>query len=106
MDALKHKIYLSQLFETYQDLLTEKQRQYFNLTINEDLSLNEIAKNYNVSRTAIHDANQKTEKILIEFESKLNILATKLTLEKIVEQYEKTENKEVQQLVKKIKGVI
>jgi len=106
MDALKHKIYLSQLFETYQDLLTEKQRQYFNLTINEDLSLNEIAKNYNVSRTAIHDANQKTEKILIEFESKLKILATKLTLEKIVEQYEKTENKEVQQLVKKIKGVI
>jgi len=106
MDSLKHKIYLSQLFETYQDLLTEKQRQYFNLTINEDLSLNEIAKTYNVSRTAIHDANQKTEKILLDFETKLKILATKLTLEKVIEQYETSENKEVQQLVKKIKGVI
>jgi hypothetical protein len=106
MDHLQHKIYLAELFATYQSLLTDKQIQYFNLTINEDWSLQEIATNFNVSRNAVHDANQKTEKSLLEFETKLQLLAKKAKLNQVLAQYSSTKSEEIKQLIKRIQEVI
>ena len=43
----------SMLFDFYGELLTDKQREYFDLRYNEDLSLGEIAEQSGISRQGV-----------------------------------------------------
>ena len=70
---LDDRFYLINLYDFYKGLLTPKQREYFELSYFDDLSLSEIAEQFNVSRSAIHDAIQKINKELINYESILNL---------------------------------
>ncbi len=49
------KIYYNELYDYYKELLTEKQREYYESYYFEDYSLQEIAQNQNVSRNAVHN---------------------------------------------------
>jgi predicted DNA-binding protein YlxM (UPF0122 family) len=60
--------------DIYGALLTEKQRTFMRLHFEDDLSFGEIAKEYGVSRQAIHDAVKHAEKSLEDYESKLGLL--------------------------------
>ncbi|MCF6137079.1 putative DNA-binding protein [Pseudalkalibacillus berkeleyi] len=62
------------LFDFYHALLTPKQRNYMALYFLDDLSLGEIAEQYNVSRQAIYDNIKRTELMLEEYEEKLELL--------------------------------
>ena len=64
---------LIELFDIYSELLTEKQKSYFEDYYYMDLSLSEIADNYDVSRNAVFDMLKKTEQILQNYEEKLKI---------------------------------
>lgn len=64
---------LIELYSLYKNLLTDKQKSYFEEYYLYDNSLAEIADNYNVSRNACFDAIKKTENILLDYESKLNL---------------------------------
>ena len=46
-------IYLNELFDMYQDLLTEKQQMYFKDYYFDNLSYVEISEKYGISRNAI-----------------------------------------------------
>lgn len=61
------------LFDFYQALLTDKQRSYMQLYYLDDLSLGEIAEEYNISRQAVYDNIRRTEAMLEEYEEKLNL---------------------------------
>lgn len=61
------------LFDFYQALLTEKQRSYMQLYYLDDLSLGEIAESYGVSRQAVYDNIRRTEAMLEEYETKLQL---------------------------------
>lgn len=61
------------LFDFYQSLLTDKQREYMNLYYLEDLSLGEIAAEHSVSRQAVYDNVRRTEVLLEDYEAKLNL---------------------------------
>ncbi|WP_420849941.1 putative DNA-binding protein [Psychrobacillus vulpis] len=61
------------LFDFYQALLTDKQRSYMELYYLDDLSLGEIAEEYEVSRQAVYDNIRRTEAMLEEYEEKLNL---------------------------------
>ncbi len=61
------------LFYLYKNLLTEKQREIFELYYFEDFSTNEIAKQKNISRVAAFDSLKQTEKQLLKFEDGLNL---------------------------------
>lgn len=63
------------LFDFYQSLLTEKQRTYMKLYYLEDLSLGEIAEEYDVSRQAVYDNVRRTEAMLEDYEQKLHLFA-------------------------------
>jgi len=63
------------LFDFYQALLTDKQRSYMQLYYLDDLSLGEIAEEYNISRQAVYDNIRRTEAMLEEYEEKLNLLS-------------------------------
>jgi uncharacterized protein len=61
------------LFDFYQALLTEKQRSYMDLYYLNDLSLGEIAEQYDISRQAVYDNIRRTEAMLEEYEEKLQL---------------------------------
>ena len=62
------------LFDFFGDLLTEKQKEYFDLYHNEDLSLSEIAVKAGISRQGVYDIIARAEKSLIEMESKTGVV--------------------------------
>ncbi|MDO1605532.1 putative DNA-binding protein [Lactobacillus sp. YT155] len=63
------------LFNFYGELLTDKQHEYMSLYYVEDLSLGEIAEQFNVSRQAVYDNLKRSEEILDSYEKKLKIVA-------------------------------
>lgn len=72
MDILKREELIT-LFDIYKGLLTEKQRNYFMDYYYSDLSLSEIASNYDVSRNAVYDNLKKVEQNILEYERILKI---------------------------------
>ena len=66
--------HMSMLFDFYGELLTEKQKELFDLYYNEDLSLTEIAENANISRQGVRDAIMRSETILRDAEDKLGFV--------------------------------
>ena len=79
------KIEISMLCQIYGKLLTEKQFDYINDYYNNDLSLSEIAENYNITSQAARDNIKKGENKLFEYEEKLQIMKTTLRNEKKIE---------------------
>ena len=65
---------MTMLFDFFGDLLTAKQREYFDLYHNEDLSLSEIAEMAGISRQGVYDIISRSEKTLEEFEEKTGVL--------------------------------
>lgn len=65
---------MSMLFDFYGDLLTDKQKQLFDLYYNDDLSLTEIAENAEITRQGARDAIMRAETILRETEEKLGLV--------------------------------
>jgi len=62
------------LADFYGPLLTEKQRNVWDLHYQQDLSLAEIAEVEQISRQAVHDLLKRTERILNEYEEKLGLV--------------------------------
>ena len=46
---------MTMLFDFYGELLTDRQKEFFDLYYNEDLSLAEIAENAGISRQGVRD---------------------------------------------------
>ncbi len=74
MQTLDKKEKLIQLFNKYQNLLTEKQVLYFTYYFYDDYSLHEIAEIAKVSRHAVYDQLKKVENHLFDYENKLKLL--------------------------------
>lgn len=68
--------YMNTLFEFYGDLLTTKQKGYLSLYYGDDYSLGEIAEDFEVSRQAVYDNIKRTEKILTDYEEKLQLVGS------------------------------
>ncbi|EOB9069919.1 putative DNA-binding protein [Staphylococcus aureus] len=64
---------MNYLFDFYQSLLTNKQRNYLELFYLEDYSLSEIADNFNVSRQAVYDNIRRTGDLVEDYEKKLEL---------------------------------
>lgn len=64
----------SLLYDFYGDLLSEKQRDAFDLYYNEDLSLAEIAADWGTSRQNVHDALKKAEAAMAALEEKTGLV--------------------------------
>ena len=68
-------VFRTMLFDFYGELLTDKQREYFDLHYNEDLSLAEIAESEGISRQAVWDIIRRGEDTLRRYESKTGLVA-------------------------------
>ena len=65
----------SMLLDFYGELLTEKQRDCFDLHYNEDLSLSEIAEQLGISRQGVWDNIRRAESAMREIEEKTGLIA-------------------------------
>ena len=72
----------SVLFDYYGALLSDKQRDCYDLYYNEDLSLSEIAELKEISRQGVWDAIRHAEAKLLEFENKTGLVEKIRELEK------------------------
>ena len=70
MDILKTTL----LYDFYGELLTDKQKEIYELFYQNDMSLTEIASELDISRQAVRDQLKRTEKILSEYEQKLGLV--------------------------------
>ena len=62
------------LFDVYGPLLTEHQQEVWQLYYLEDWSLAEIGAAQQVSRAAVHDLLDRTQKLLEDYEARLGLL--------------------------------
>lgn len=65
----------SMLLDFYGDLLTQKQRECYDLHYNEDLSLSEIAEQLEITRQGVWDNIRRAETALLEIEEKTGLVA-------------------------------
>ena len=72
---MKNQTYrMTMLYDFYGELLTERQKEFFDLYYNEDLSLAEIAENAGISRQGVRDVIVRAEAAMQEVEDKTGII--------------------------------
>ena len=82
MDALE----MTLLFDYYGGMLTEKQRDCFDMRYNQDLSLGEIADSLGVSRQAVNDNLNRTEALLRRMEENIGSVKRDMLIRRAVQE--------------------
>ena len=67
-------LYRTMLFDFYGELLTAKQKEYFDLHYNADYSLGEIAEMTGISRQGVWDIIKRAEETLRKTEEKTGLI--------------------------------
>ena len=106
---IKH-VRIGILLDIYGSLLTNRQLQILNTYYNEDMSLSEIAEEFDISRQGVLDNDKKGEKKLLEFEEKLHILENqenrKSKIDKVLNTLSKDiTQKEIDTIIKTLKEI-
>jgi len=70
------------LYDYYGDLLTDRQRECFELRYNQDLSLGEIGRELGISRQGVFDNLSRTEALLENMERKTGCVRRDLACRK------------------------
>lgn len=71
---MEDKIKSGYLYDFYGELLTEHQRNVYEMSILEDLSLSEIADALSISRQGVHDLLKRCDHQLEDYESRLHLV--------------------------------
>ena len=86
---MKSRAYqMTMLFDFYGDVLTDRQKEFYDLYYNEDLSLGEIAENYGITRQGVRDVIVRAEAALTELEDKTGLIKRFHTMRGQLEQME------------------
>ena len=81
---MKELVYYTMLYDIYGNLLTDKQKEYFEAYYFNNLSLSVLASIYNISRNAIHKQLKETINKLENYESNLKLALKNEMLESII----------------------
>ena len=83
---MKNQTYrMTMLFDFYGEILTDRQKEFFDLYYNEDLSLAEIAENYGISRQGVRDVIVRAEAAMTELEDKTGLIRRFMQMQKKVQ---------------------
>lgn len=100
---IKEKIDYSLYLDIYAPLFNEHQKDIMRLYFDCDVSLNEIAEQYGISRQAVRDILQRGQKNLISYEEKLGIFKKKNRVISLVEEGIKTADQKTAKCLLNIK---
>ncbi|MDQ0337533.1 putative DNA-binding protein YlxM (UPF0122 family) [Caldalkalibacillus uzonensis] len=108
---LEKKTHLNLLYDFYHPLLTDKQRQYMELYYYDDLSLSEIAEQFQVSRQAVYEHLKRAEELLTKYEAQLQLAAKYAQRQQLLERMtglleeSSPDREELKRLVSALKNV-
>lgn len=83
---MENRLYLIDLYDYYGELLTEKQKIYFEDYYFNNLTLLEISENYSVSRNAVHKQLKEVELKLNHYEEILNLNEKNKRIKELIKQ--------------------
>jgi len=66
--------WINLLYDFYGQLLTDRQQDFMEFYYGQNLSLGEIAEEFNVTRQAVHDTLKRAEMLLNDYEVKLGLV--------------------------------
>lgn len=92
------KIYFNNLYDYYQGLFTDKQKEYYEAYYFHDLSLSEIAENNNVSRNAVHGQVKIVEEKLEFYEQVLGLYQKSLKMQEILKDVDDDLRKRIEEI--------
>lgn len=90
------------LLDYYGELLTEHQYGVLDEYFNEDLSMNEIAENYGISKSAVQDLIRRSLNQLNEYEEKLKLIEKEKKIDAILEEMNSSDDERIKKYAKKI----
>ena len=96
---MEDKFYIIDLYDYYSELLTDKQKKYFEDYYFNNLTLSEIAENNNISRNAIHKQLKETVNKIMIYEEKLNLYNKRIKIVQIIEKLDKEIKEEIEELI-------
>lgn len=110
-------VVITYLFDFYQELLTDKQRDLLKGYYFEDFSLGELSEQYQISRQSIFDTIKKTEQKLLDYENKLHLFSKHqeeqqalLRIKGLCDELQSTSDKHsgnhIQEIIKLVDGLI
>ena len=101
------------LYDYYGDLLTDRQKEVFELRYNQDLSLGEIGSELGISRQAAHDTLSRTEVLLKNMETKTGCVRRDLQCRRAIAgvkvaaaELEQYDNEDIKKLAERIMNAI
>ena len=97
--------YNSLLLDYYGDLLTRHQYDILDEYYNEDLSMNEIAENLMISKSAVQDLIKRTLSQLNEYEKALKLIEKDRQMEMIISEMKKEDNELLNSYIKRIESI-
>ena len=100
-----NKIEYTLLLDYYGDLLTQHQKDVLDEYLNEDLSMNEIADNYQISKSAVQDLIKRSIQQLQGYEKVLKLVDKGSKLEVILLDMKKQDNELLDKYVKKLEKI-
>ena len=92
-------LYLTDLYDYYGELLTDKQREYFEDYYFNNYSLSEISENKGISRNAIHKGLKEAENKLIYYEEKLKEYEKSKEIKKIIKDIDEDKKRQIEDLL-------
>lgn len=93
------------LLDFYGDLLTKHQRDILGEYYNEDFSMNEIADNYNISKSAVQDLIKRSLLQLKNYEKVLKLIENNKKLDEIINEMENENNILLNKYIKKLNKI-
>ena len=92
-------IYYVELFDYYGDLFTDKQKEYFIDYYFNNLTLQEIAENNEVSKNAVHKSIKDITEKLDYYESKLNLYNNKKKIQELIKNIDVNIKNQIEELI-------
>ena len=87
------------LFDYYGELFTDKQKEYFTDYYFNNLTLQEIADNNNVSRNAVHKNIKDILQKLDYYEEKLKLYNNKLKIQELIKNIDVDIKNKIEELI-------
>ena len=100
-----NRIEESLLLDYYGDLLTNHQKEILDEYFNEDLSMNEIADNYQISKSAVQDLISRSLVQLNNYENILKLIEKDQKIDVILNDMESERNEVLDKYIKKIRKI-
>lgn len=94
------RVEIINLFDVYETLLTDREKEIFKYYYYEDLSLSEIGENLNITRTGVFNTLKKVEEKLLQYEDNLKLMNIKNTLKGLLEE------QDIETIKSKLKKII